>query len=200
MRRISNKRKEAKSKKMKQLGIILVLAFVLLGSTFGFIFSMGSFDDPSSINQESIETRYNGETFISQNGFWFLNKYGANFSFISSPSETDSLVLEREEISNTINDYSNVPIYIYSENSNAELEIYKNIFPIAERVQNACPSGKECSNENWPVKDCSENLIIIEESSVNEIVQEENCVYIRGNENNLIQISDEFLFKILGVK
>ena len=67
------------------------------------------------------------------------------------------------------------------------------------------PEGFACNpKENLPVKTCQDNFIIIEDTSnSNEpsgIEQKNNCVFIKENSNGLLGISDEFLFKILGVE
>jgi len=189
------KKQEEKRQKRNQTILVLVLVLVLLGSSFGVM--VNSFGDSGSESENSIE--YNGNDFIYQNGFWILEKYGGTFYFLNTPHETEELIFENN-VSRSIESYSGVPIYIYSEDSDAELEVYRNLYQVAERMQNACPEGVECSNSELPKKDCSNNLIIIKESSENKIVQNENCIYIQGEKENLIKLSDEFLFKILGVK
>ena len=69
----------------------------------------------------------------------------------------------------------------------------------AERIQKACPEGKKCSSD-LPAKTCADNFIIIEEGNSSAIRQDNGCVYIRGAKDELVKISDEFLFRILGIK
>ena len=38
------------------------------------------------------------------------------------------------------------------------------------------------------------------ENSKTEIVQNNNCVFIHGSAENLIKLTDQFLFKIMGIK
>lgn len=197
MRKIHSKKDEAKKNKRNQIILVVVLVFVLLGSTFGVV--INSFGNSSSSGNDNDNViKYGGDEFNYQNGFWTLEKFGGTFMFLNTPYDTQGIV-ESNTISKTIQDYSGKPVYIYSNNSDSEIEIYRNLYSVAERIQNGCPEGFDCDNKNLPVKNCEDNIIIIEESNVNEISQDNNCIYIKGNEESLIKVSDEFLFKLLGV-
>ena len=91
------------------------------------------------------------------------------------------------------------PLYLFSANQEASAEIYNNLYQIVQRMQPACLNEEEC-DENLPIKTCEDNFIIIEESEEIEIKQENNCVFIRGPQDSLIKITDEFLFKVLGIR
>lgn len=198
MRRIRTKKQETKRQKRNQGILVFIIVLILLGSTFGII--VNSFGNSGSDSDTKI--KYNGYEFLYQNGYWIYDAGNYQLGFLYNPEETENLSIQEDVIVNIysdINSYQNVPVYIYSEDSGAEIEIYRNIYPFAERIQNACPEGKEC-DEDVPVKDCSNRFIIIEKSDDNEIVQEENCVYVRGKEENLIKLSDELLYNIFGIK
>jgi len=66
-------------------------------------------------------------------------------------------------------------------------------------MQNACLEEEGCK-EDWPTKTCEDNFIIIEEKNETSIIQDNNCVFIQGPQENLTKISDEFLFRVLGVR
>jgi len=53
---------------------------------------------------------------------------------------------------------------------------------------------------NSPIKNCADNFIIIRESNETKIMQNENCVFIQGKKENLIKITDEFLFNVFGIR
>ena len=100
-----------------------------------------------------------------------------------------------------LSNYYNKPLYISSENSEIANEIYKNLFyynQIVQRIQNACLEGEGCEG-NLPIKNCEDNIIIFKESENNEIIQEKNCVFIKGKKEDLVKLSDDFLFKIIGI-
>ncbi len=99
-----------------------------------------------------------------------------------------------------IDNYYQKPLYIYSESSEAETEIYVNLGQVALRTQPACLDGEKCKNENLATKTCSDNFIIIKESNSTDITQEENCVFIQAPSYSLTGLTDEFLFKVLGIR
>lgn len=162
---------------------------VMLGSTFGII--VNSFGEKS--NSEKVE--YNGNEFIYQKGFWILEKGGYEFMFRYNPEEVEKISGDV----NYLNSYEGKPLYIFSEDYVAEVEIYRNLGEIVQRFQGACLEKEGC-DENWPIKDCTNNFIIIKEADMKDIIQNEQCVFIQGPKENLTQITDEFLFKILNVE
>lgn len=189
MRKIISKYKESKRKKRNGIIIGLILVGVMLFSVLGYAFRGGGNDDIKKLN-------YNDFEFVEQNGFWFTNIENFQFAFKYNPQQVEEIDSELKYLDN----YYNKPLYISSENSEAELEIYRNLFyqnQIVQRMQSACL--EEC-DENLPVKTCEDNFIIIKENNISEIIQEENCVFIKGREENLTKITDEFLFKILGIR
>ena len=191
MRKIISKYKENKKKRRNGIIIGLVLVGVMLFSVLGYAFRGGGNDDIKKLN-------YNGFEFVEQNGFWFTNIENFQFAFKYNPQQIEEIDSEVKYLDN----YYNKPLYISSENNEAELEIYRNLFyqnQIVQRMQSACLDEKEC-DENLPVKTCEDNFIIIKENNISEIIQEENCVFIQGKEENLTKITDEFLFKILGIR
>lgn len=190
IRKITSKDDEEKRKKRNGWIIGIILIAVMLFSVLGYSFGGGE-------KNSSTKITYNDFEFLKQNDFWVLEKDGSYFIFTYNPKQV-------EEVSSNLNyleRYKNKPLYIFSEDSEAELEIYRNLFyqnKIVQRFQEACPEGEKCEG-NIPVKTCEDNFIIIKENEKNEIIQEKNCVFIRGETGNLTKYSDEFLFKILGI-
>jgi hypothetical protein len=50
------------------------------------------------------------------------------------------------------------------------------------------------------VKTCQDNFIIIRESNVSSISQDSGCAYISGPSENMTQLADGFLLKVIGVQ
>ncbi len=191
MRKITSRRNEMRKQKRNGTILVVFLIVVLFGSVFGVIVnSFGSQEAEGNL-------KYKGHTFLYNNGFWTVKDI-SNAVFTYNPQETESVILDRKNIVSDLSKYSGVPVYIYSEDSASELEIYRNLFYVSERIQNACPLDKECS-EDIPTKDCTSNFVIIEVSNQSEIYEDQNCVYIKGQKENLIKISDEFLFSLYGI-
>lgn len=190
MRKIVNKEQEKKKRQRGQIIIGVVLLLLMLLSTVGYSFQGGMEDQDPNV----ISKKYGSYNFVSSGGYWETEINEVRYSFFYHPSEVEYV----GQVFRTINEYYNQPVYIYSEDFQAESEIYRNIYPIAGRMQNACPEGKIC--ENAPTKDCSNNFIIIKEASENKISSEGKCSIIEGKKEDLPKLADEFLFKALGIK
>jgi len=188
MRKIVSKHKEARKKKRNQLIVGVVLIFIMFFSVLGYSFGRGN-------GEEIIKIDYNGFEFVEQNGFWELDIENFNFIFKNNPQQVEKIEGELKDLDN----YYEKPLYIYSENNEAEWEIYRNLDQVALRISPAYLEGEE-GDENLPTKNCENNFIIIKENNESGIIQDENCVFIQGKQENLTKITDEFLFKILGIE
>jgi len=191
MRKIVSKKEESKKGKTKQIVVGILLVFIMILSTIGYSLNNLGEEDSKRIFYEGIE-------FVKEDSFWSTKIGDFNFLFSYNPTETERIYSEMKYI----NEYSNLPLYIYSENSGATREIYRNLFyynRLVERIQEACSVGEKCGSE-IPIKNCSNNFIIIKISEEKEIRQEEKCVFISGKEEELVKITDEFLFKIMGIQ
>lgn len=197
MRKILSKDNESRKKKRNQLTVGLLLIFLMFFSTLGFAFQLITQEETEQ-NENSKIVNYNGFEFKEQNNFWSLNKGGINFIFRNNPNQVTKI---NSEI-NSLNNYLNKSLYIYSESIKAESEIRTNLFQYVKEIKNACLEKDECI-EKFPIKTCEDNFIIIKEISENEtsgINQENNCIFIKDYEENLIKLTDEFLFKLLGIE
>ena len=197
MRRLKSKQNEVKKTKKNQMIIGMILIIVMFGSVFGVI--VGSFNN----SEESADVDYYGYKFASQGSYWYTNVGSTQFVFRFNPFETEYMYNKSITNLTYINSYQNLPLYIYSDNYESEIEIYRNIGQFAQRIQRACLIGNEenCDSE-LPIKDCNENFIIIRENLNNEsaISQEGKCVFITGEKQNLIKLTDDYLFRIIGIR
>lgn len=191
MRKIISAEDEARKQKRNQTILVVFLAFVMVASTIGFALQSGVGNTDSGQGSGN-EVEYNGFKFVNQNGLWVLG----NFVFKYTPQQVPDIGSGIKDFSN----YQGKPVYVYSEDDGAEIEIAVNFGQIAQRVQKACPEGSVCQGE-LPVKTCNENFIIIKESNTdNSITQENNCVFIEGQKEQLTALADQFLFKTLGIR
>ncbi len=196
MRRIATKQEEERRKRRNQFIVGGVLIFIMFFSVAGYSFMGG---DEESNKKKII---YNGFEFVKQNNFWLLGMENFVFAFQYNPTQVEKMYSGV----NLLNTYYEKPLYVFSENKDAEAEIYRNLHPqfnpIVLRMQSACFDEERCG-EDLPIKTCGGeeyNFIIIEESEKIGIEQNESCVFIRGPQENLTMIADEFLFKMLGVE
>jgi hypothetical protein len=190
MKKIVSKYKRKKSDRRKQIIVSVILIGILFVSTVGFAFQ-GS--DTSSDEQESIES--NGIEFIEQSGYWVAEINQAVFIFRYNPEQ----IQETNPSLNLLDNYYNKVLYLNSNTSEAELELFANMGQFVTRIQRACLEGEECLYEDVPIKTCEDNFIIIEQAEEKEIIPNQNCVYIRGPEQELTQLTDEFLFNIFNI-
>lgn len=191
MRKIVSKEKEFKRKKRNATIVGVVLVVIMFGSTFGIV--VNSFGKNSNSEDKII---YNGFTFQKSSGYWFTTINEVNFAFRYNPEEINF----SEENVNDLSEYSNKPLYIYSLDEASRIEVYRNMQYIVLRMQEACFEGLECPNEEFPTKTCEDNFIIIQEANESSILQNESCVFIKGEKEDLVKVTDEFLFKTIGIK
>ncbi len=192
MRHIGSKRKQEKKKKRNQLILGVTLALILFASIFGYGFG-------GKGGTEENKVTYKGYEFVEENGFWFVEILGFEFSFRYNPNEVEQI----NSNLNFLESYYEKPLYISSDDIESESEIYRNLMyqnSIIQRMQLACLEGEVCVNEQLPVKTCQDNFIIIREANTTEIIQENNCVFISGKAEELTKITDGFLLKIIGVQ
>jgi hypothetical protein len=190
MRKIISGYQRKRNQRRNQIIVGVILVFVMVFSTLGFAFQGGGGGDLGD-NQAGNTAEYNGFEFVNQNGLWVLG----SFVFRNLPQQIEDIGFGL----NDINSYQGKPLYIYSEDEGAEIEISVNIGQVAQRVQKACVEGSDCQGD-FPTKTCEDNFIIIKESSTSMIIQENNCVYIEGSKEDLVGLADQFLFKILGIR
>ena len=129
MRRLVSKEEEEKKRKRNQTILVVFLALIMVLSTIGFAIQ-GNSDSSTGANENEIE--YNGYKFINQNGLWVLdNENFINFVFRYTPREVPDMGFGIKPVGN----YQGKPAYVYSEDSEAEIEIAVNLGPVAQRIQ-----------------------------------------------------------------
>jgi len=177
---------EKKYRKQIIIGAVLILIMVL--SILGY-----SLESHQSADSNSEKITYNGFEFIGQNDLWLTTYEDNNLAFLYNPKEVNMPGNVRK-----ISSYYNKPVYIYSENSEAEAEIARNLYPFVQRVQKGCIEGEICKDDS-PVKNCTDNLIVIKEQNKSGVIQDNNCILIYGQNEDLLKNTDGFLFKTLGI-
>jgi hypothetical protein len=187
MRKIISREKEEKKRQRNQIILGVILIFVMFFSVLGYGFSGSS--------ESSNKVEYNGFEFYEKNSLWYLEIDDFYLIFKNNPKEIENI----EGKVNSFFSYYNQPLYISSDNNEAYYEIYNNFDKIAGRIQFACLNKENCDG-NFPIKTCENNFIIIRENNESRIFQNESCVFIEGPSENLIKLTDEFIFKTLDIK
>jgi len=190
MRKITSKKELEKKQRRNQIIIGIVLIFVMFFSVVGYGFVGKSYD--------AKEKDYNGFAFLQQDNLWFTQIGDFLFVFNNHPTEIQNVKIEGEL--KTLENYYSKPVYIHSDNREAEIEIYSNLNAVVQRFQYACLEDKICEGD-FPIKNCNDLFIIITENkNETQIIQQDNCVFIEGKDEELTKLTDEFLFRILGIK
>lgn len=191
MRKIISQSATHKKKRMNKILLSLGMIFIMFSSILGYAFQSFGGSEEESTEEKKITT-FNGFDFTEQSGFWILDFNGMNLIFRYNPSQ----IIESNSEINTLLNYEAKPLYIYSENVQAKSEIKTNLFEFVDGIEDACLDGL-CGDSQ--VKTCEDNFIIIKESENNEIKQQDNCLFIEGKMEDLVKLTDGFLYKILGV-
>jgi len=191
MRKLEPKQNEESKRKRNQVILGLLLIFIMLFSVLGYGFS-----GRENKNDSGQKVKYNGYEFASRQGSWVLTIKETELIFSYNPTEVEKSNSNIKRLDN----YYNKPLYISSEHDMAGAEIYNAIYRFVQRVQPACLEGETCESDELPVKTCEDNFIIIKKADDSNITQQNNCVFIQGTEEELLKVSDEFLFKMFGIE
>jgi hypothetical protein len=193
MKKIVTKKDLEKKRKKQQTILGVTLALIMVLSAFGAV--VGSFS-----NAQDNELNYNGLKFISYNGYWTTTIGELDFYFRFNPKQTENVssFFENKTIP-LATDYLDKPLYLKSDNQAATSEIYQNTQYFIERIQAACLDNLTCS-QDLPIKNCTDNFILIESSEIPSFQIDNKCVFIKGNSEEILMMTDEFLFKTLGIK
>jgi len=183
MRRIGSDKKLEKRKRNTATFISLFILAILIISTAGYAFITNS-----NPQQTQSNTNPQGGAIYS-NGLWVVSLGSQNFYLINSPESVQNVSVE---ITMPLSGYSGKPLYIVSNNSAINNEIFSVVGNYASRIQRAC---YESCEEDLPEKDCSENMIIWKDSAEKKVYQEGNCIFIEGDLTSV----DAFLYRILGI-
>ena len=188
MRKIVSKSEEKSKRKRNQIIVGLILVLIMFMSVVGYSFQ-------GSSEEKTDAFVYGNFKFVKVGDYWKTTFENYELIFSYSPKEVENIDAKVDSIGK----YSNKPLYLVSNNPLAESEIYRNMQAIVLRMQYACLEGEVCDG-SLPTKTCEDNLIIIKEGEASSITQDENCTYIEGKPEELVKLSDEFLFKIFGIK
>ncbi len=190
MRRIISKSDHAKKQRRNNLIMGIGLIVIMFISVVGYGL-MGRDDESSSSGNKII---FRGFEFDNINNLWVTQINDLQFIFRNDPREVISI----EGQVNYANVYSGKPLYLSSEDEGSTIEIASNFNQIAQRIQEACTEDEICEDD-LPIKDCANNFIIIRESNETSVVQNASCVFIQGEKDNLLNITDGFLLKVMGI-
>jgi hypothetical protein len=187
MRKIVSRQEENKRKKRNQFIVGGVLMLVMLISVLGYAFQ-GQITTNQTTTTSSNTTTYNGIVFTYQNGFWTTTYNNQQLIFTFTPVQINS---DLTNLTENINNLSDKPIYLYSEDPNAESELSINLAKFVSQI---------ILVQNLSTIDCSSNTIIVQNNPSYSVKQNQNCIIISGEGQDLIGTVDNVLFKMFGIK
>ena len=178
--------KKRKNKILLAVSIIIIMVF----STLGYAL----IGNGAGAQQKK---KYNGYTFVQNNGYWSVTAENQAFYFKYLPEEIENVSVKG--IYN-LQTYSNKPLYFVNNNI-ASNQILSNLGSLISRYQEACLEDMNCTS-NLPKKTCEDNVIIFENfnensSSETKVYQNKNCVYISGD---FTKGADAFSYKLAGIR
>ena len=98
------------------------------------------------------------------------------------------LEITKVAVKSWLENYQNKTLYLQSEDVLAESEIRINLLQFTNGIEKVQEVGT-----------CENNSIIIKEGE-RGITQDNNCVFIEGKSEELLQLTDEFLFKLFEIE
>lgn len=192
MRRIISKGEEEKKEKRKRRIIGISLLLIMVISVFGIIV-----DSIGVSKNTSGKITYKGTDFFIQQDRWFFVQNGVEFSILNSPEELVNITIPGDVA--TISSYSQLPLYIYSQDKSLESEITYNLNKFSNRIQQGCLNDTFC-NGDYPIKTCEDKFILLLEGNETSVVQNQSCVFITAPETKEMQrLLDAFFLKITGI-
>lgn len=186
MKKIVSKYEGEKIKRRNQFIIGGILILVMIFSVLGFAFQNNN--ATGSTNNSTQTINFNGITFTNQNGYWVVGYNNSQLIFTYNPSELNPSDLTN--LTMNISDFASKPVYIYSEDVNAQSEIEINLAKFVSIINPI---------QNLSEQNCQYNTIIIQNGSLG-VQQQQNCVIISGQGTSLISLVDNVLFKMFGIR
>ncbi len=188
MKKIISKEEQEKKDKRNRFIIGVILIGLMLLSTVGYaLYETGS--------KKVSSKQYNGVDFLFSNGKWYFEMDGRVFSTYFNPEDTENISIAG---SMKLGDYTNQALFFsVGSSQDAIQEITSNLGNLVTRTQYVCIEDCE---EDLPIKNCSEgNIIITLDVNQTSVKQEDKCVYLLASNEEMIRVSDAFIFKLLGI-
>jgi len=183
---VGEKEREEKRVQRNKILVGVVLIGMMFLSTLGYAFRNISFSSGGSDtgSHNSTTVNFRGYDFSYLNNYWVLNKEGKTYIFSYNPKQVPRVDSEI----NLIDSYKDAPLAIKSDSAQASSEIRANLNPFVQEVEDV--SEVNCKEKT---------TVIVEISDSASIEQVDKCVYIKGQEAELVPLTDEFLLKILSL-
>jgi hypothetical protein len=189
---ITDGKEDKKRIKWEAVLVLSLIGLLILSSIAFSIFNFGG----EQSQQQSV--KYKEFTFYQYQGFWQTNIRGSQVYFSYLPQDLEK-ELHATQLHQLVS-YSGQPLYVVSQDLDAEREIYLGLSPFASRIQKACFGESVCEDASLPIKNCQDRIFVIRYNDSSEGIQQEgNCVLIKGPAHSIVRLTDESIYKILGI-
>jgi hypothetical protein len=188
-------KRERKSDKAKQIIMGVVIALLMILSTFGII-----------IGNQTSSSRYNGYKF-SINGNQYATKInGKEMLFYSLPSQSDFINVS-SSIPNKIKE-AYIVMFTFNPQDTVNIQILEIVrFDLSQYIDKVILNGvlnASTDYPDFPVITCANAtlqtpVIIMNMSDATGIVDIDNCIYINARGTEFLRMRDRLLYSYYGV-
>lgn len=192
-RRLASPEDLARKQRRNQVVMGLILTVLMLVSIAGFGFMNSSSSGVTGATGARVT--YGAYSFQQVGSYWQLEDSAQLLYFQYNPGQIARIPASVPPAST----YTSAPLYIASESGAATQEIFSTLIPFSLRIQEACHEDAECISEDFPQKTCSDHVIVVRFAEEPSIFTEENCVFIEGTPDGIMNVTDEYLFRTLGI-
>ncbi len=173
--------------------LTLFIAFIMITSVIGFLYSSDSVD-------ESFEVlEYKNYEFRNINGKYLLEVNSNEYVFDNSPYDLSSIDIENFDLES---DKYYIIFNPSEKNPSMEYSIqklYLVLNSLGINIQLACSVEEGC-DETLPIRNCDNYAFYLKRLGEPKIYKEDNCVVIQGNSNKDIDEGvDKINLKLLNI-
>ncbi|MBI3334749.1 hypothetical protein HYZ97_04655 [Candidatus Pacearchaeota archaeon] len=162
-------------RRVKWLGIFLLLIMVISSVGYAFISSPDSEEEIDTLSEEGVQ---------EINGRWVAVWNGQELVFSSSPESVKEVPVS---MNLTIEEYYQQTAY-YAQNPGLHAELVQSL-GLYSALQPACLGA--CI-EDFPEKNCTDLVISWNRTGDNQVSQENKCIFIQGD----LRAVDAFLYRL----
>jgi hypothetical protein len=188
-------RRERKGNKAKQIIMGVVIALLMILSTFGII-----------IGNQTNDMRYNGYKFEYNGNQVFTKINGKEMVFYSLPSQSDFINVS-STIPNKIRE-SYMVMLTFNPADQVNIQLIEVVrFDLSQYLDKAILNGVLNASASYPdltIITCANAtlqtpVIIMNMSDTAGIVEADNCIYINARGTEFLRMRDRLLYSYFGV-
>jgi hypothetical protein len=172
--------------------LTLFIAFIMITSVIGFIWSSSPSEDSSNVLD------YNNYEFRNVNGRYLLELNNHEYVFDNSPYEVSSVDFEDFNLES---DKYYILFNPDEKDLNMEYSIqklYLVLNSLGINVQLACSIEEGC-DESLPIKNCDDHSFYFKKMSGAKVYKNNNCIVIEGDNDGISKAVDKIDMDLLNI-